>query len=164
MCGIYFIFVKVKVDMLGDFLQICWIRWSVITCVIALAFQSPNKGPFEAQYKCQSSLFEIWFNKLLLEKSYFSTTIGGRGSIEVSKWWMGERALSLRFLKEGPCFGCCYVGFVGFYGLKGVLGPQKHVDEVSGVCQENWRFAKKLCAAYSFKSAFCSPRVSKSRR
>ena len=29
------------------------------TCVKALAFQAPNKGPFEAQYKRQSLLFEI---------------------------------------------------------------------------------------------------------
>ena len=38
------------------------------TCVKALAFQAPNKGPFEAQYKRQSFLFEIWLNKLLLGK------------------------------------------------------------------------------------------------
>ena len=29
------------------------------TCVKALAFQAPNKGPFEAQYKRQSLLFEV---------------------------------------------------------------------------------------------------------
>ena len=29
------------------------------TCVKALAFQAPNKSPFEAQYKDQSLLFEI---------------------------------------------------------------------------------------------------------
>ena len=29
------------------------------TCVKALAFQAPNKSPFEAQYKHQSLLFEI---------------------------------------------------------------------------------------------------------
>ena len=28
------------------------------TCIKALAFQAPNKGPFEAQYKRQSLLFE----------------------------------------------------------------------------------------------------------
>ena len=38
------------------------------TCVKALAFQAPNKSPFEAQYKHQSLLFEIWLNKLLLGK------------------------------------------------------------------------------------------------
>ena len=36
------------------------------TCVIALAFQVPNKRPFEDQYKHQSLLIEIWLNKLLL--------------------------------------------------------------------------------------------------
>ena len=41
------------------------------TCVKAFAFQSPNKGPLEAQYKRQSLLFEIWFNKLLLGKKLF---------------------------------------------------------------------------------------------
>ena len=30
-----------------------------ITCVKAFAFQSPNIGPFEAQYKRQSLLYEI---------------------------------------------------------------------------------------------------------
>ena len=29
------------------------------TCVKAFAFQSPNIGPFEAQYKRQSLLYEI---------------------------------------------------------------------------------------------------------
>ena len=29
------------------------------TCVKAFAFLSPNKGPFEAQYKRQALLFEI---------------------------------------------------------------------------------------------------------
>ena len=41
------------------------------TCVKAFAFQSPNKDPLEAQYKRQSLLFEIWFNKLLLGKKLF---------------------------------------------------------------------------------------------
>ena len=39
-----------------------------VTCVKALAFQAPNKGPFETQYKRQSLLFEIWLNKLHLGK------------------------------------------------------------------------------------------------
>ena len=38
------------------------------TCVKALAFQAPNKGPFEAQYKRPSVLFKILLNKLLLGK------------------------------------------------------------------------------------------------
>ena len=44
------------------------ISCSLSTCVKAHAFQAPNKGHFEAQYKCQSLLFEIWLNKLLLGK------------------------------------------------------------------------------------------------
>ena len=34
---------------------------------------------------------------------------------------------------------------------------EKHVEEILGVCEENCRFAKKLCAAYSFKSASSGP-------
>ena len=53
--------------------------------------------------------------------------------------------------------------FFGFFGPKDALGSQKHVEEVLGVCKENWRFAKKLCVAYSFKSASIGPGVFKSR-
>ena len=55
------------------------------------------------------------------------------------------------------------MGFLGFFGPKGALGPQKNVEEISGVCEENCRFAKKLCAAYSFKSVSFGPSVFKSR-
>ena len=37
-----------------------------VTCVKAFAFQSSNTGLFEAQYKLQSLLFEIWLNNLSL--------------------------------------------------------------------------------------------------
>ena len=40
----------------------------IATCVKAHAFQAPNEGHLEAQYKRQSLLFEIWLNKLLLGK------------------------------------------------------------------------------------------------
>ena len=41
---------------------------SAPTCVKALAFQVPNKSPFEAQYKRQTLLFIIRLNKLLYGK------------------------------------------------------------------------------------------------
>ena len=39
---------------------------------------------------------------------------------------------------------------------------QKYVEEILGVCEENWRFAKKLCVAYSFRSASFGPGFLKS--
>ena len=53
----------------------------------------------------------------------------------------GERVLVhpllSHFLKEGLCFDCGCVGYLGYFGPKGALGSQKHVEEVSGVCEEN---------------------------
>ena len=134
-----------------------------ITCVKAFAFQSPNKGPFKAQYKRQSLLFEIWFNKLLWGKNYLSATKGARGSAGVSKWLedhplrylfqsfnlKDERVLfhplSLRFMKKNACFGCCCAGFVGLFCPKGALGSQKSLGKKSGVSEEIWQFLKKFC-------------------
>ena len=80
---------------------------SRITCVKALAFQSP-KGSLEAQYKRQSLLFEIWFNKLLLRKKLFLSNyrrwrvgwgvkMTGRSSstISLSIWRMKEYSFIL---------------------------------------------------------------------
>ena len=53
-----------------------------VTCVKAFAFQSSNTGLFEAQYKLQSLLFEIWFNKLPLGKKLlkflYNTSFSGK--------------------------------------------------------------------------------------
>ena len=49
--------------------MLCTVSRFPPTCVKALAFQAPNKSPFEAQYKHRSLLFEIWLNKLLWEKN-----------------------------------------------------------------------------------------------
>ena len=53
--------------------------------------------------------------------------------------------LSSRFLKEnhfwgGPCDETLVTN-----GPKGEIGSQQHVEEVSGVSEEIWRFLKKFC-------------------
>ena len=53
--------------------------------------------------------------------------------------------LSSRFLKESHFWGGSSVGFFGFFGPKGAFGSQKHVEEISGVSEEIWRFLKKFC-------------------
>ena len=53
--------------------------------------------------------------------------------------------LSSRFLKENHFWGGSCVGQFGLFCPKGVLGSQKHVEGILGVCEENCRFAKKFC-------------------
>ena len=53
--------------------------------------------------------------------------------------------LSSRFLKENHFLGGSCVGLFGLVGPKGALGSQKHVEEVTEVSQEIWRFPKKFC-------------------
>ena len=37
------------------------------------------------------------------------------------------------------------MGFLGFFGPKGALGSQKHVEEVAEVSEEIWLLLKKFC-------------------
>ena len=53
--------------------------------------------------------------------------------------------LSSRFLKENHFLGGSCVGLFGLVGPKGALGSQKHVEEVTEVSEEIWRFLKKFC-------------------
>ena len=57
---------------------------SAPTCVKALAFQVPNKSPFEAQYKRQSLLFMNRHNKLILGKQL--PKLSAIRPVEVAKW------------------------------------------------------------------------------
>ena len=68
--------------------------------------------------------------------------------------WKGQKStLSpsfITFSAREPFWGGSCVGQFGLFGPKGALGSQRHVEEFSGVCEENCRFAKKLCVTYSF--------------
>ena len=108
------------------------------------------------------------------ENGNISKTISAMRSAKVAKWPQRhplryllrkvERVLfhplSSRFLKENQFWrGSCDETHVTI-GPKGALGSQKHVEEVSEVSEEIWRFLKKFRAASSFKSASCNHSVS----
>ena len=53
--------------------------------------------------------------------------------------------LSSRFLKENHFSGGSCDETLVTIGPKGALGSQKHVEEVTEVSEEIWRFLKKFC-------------------
>ena len=131
----------------------------------------------EAKYKYtqRTLLFEFWLNNLgsqkwLLLKKYkcykvswglkITATQYSTISLSVSKV---ERVLfhplSSRFLKENHFSRGSCVGNFGTFGPKSALGSKNMWTKKFFKEKAIWRFLKKLCAAYSFKSASCNHSV-----
>ena len=123
------------------------------TCVKALAFQAPNKGPFEAQYKRPSLLFEILLNKLLLGKKLptlqircYKVSWGGKmtatqsSTIALSVLRLKEYSFTLFhqvFWKRTFFEGVPVLDFLAF------LVPKVHWG-LKNMWKKFWEFAKKI--------------------
>ena len=154
---------------------ICYFATSNFTCVKVHAFQAPNKGHLEAQYKRQSLLFEIWLNKLLLGKKLpklQNTCYKVSWGVKMTATQSSTIPLSVQRLKESSFTLFRHVFWkrtifkgVPVSGNLGTLVPKVHWGNKKMMRKKYfngkpiWPFPVEILWAYSFKSAPSGPSV-----